>query len=61
MRLIATQEGRPIGYIINPDDARLVIAAPTLYSLVRAWLLTDPQGEHSAACSQIINKIEGGK
>jgi hypothetical protein len=43
----------------TPANARLIAAAPELLALVRAWLLTDPHGTHSAACRAAIAKAEG--
>jgi hypothetical protein len=41
-------------------NADLIAAAPDLYALVRAWLLSDPHGTHSDACRAAIVKVEGG-
>ena len=35
-------------------NAKLVASAPRLLALVRAWLLTNPHGEHSDACRAVI-------
>lgn len=43
----------------NKANARLISEAPTLYSLARAWLMSDPHGTHSEVLRQTIAKIEG--
>lgn len=47
------------GYDGDDADARLIIAAPMLYSLVRAWANSDPQSVYAEKIAAVIEQVEG--
>lgn len=42
-------------------NARLISAAPMMYSLLRAWRNSDPQSEYVNKIDEVIAQIEGLK